>query len=81
MEANAQAPGTDSGQAILTVQGYKANRGGQPILVHLGGCWEQEQGQALGSAGQVVQGLELGLELASGTEFLANMDGKIALDL
>lgn len=81
MEANAQAPGVDSGQATLTVQGYKANQGGQPILVHLGGCWEQEQGRAPGLAGLLVQGLELGLEPVSGTEFLANMAGMIALDL
>lgn len=71
----------DSGLAILIVQGCKANQGGQPILVHLDGCWQQEQEQALGLEEQVVQGLEFELELVSGMEFLANMAGKIAQGL
>lgn len=47
----------DAVQAILTVLGYKANQGGQATLVHLGGCWQQEQEQVQGL------GLELKLEL------------------
>lgn len=82
VEASAQAPETDSVQASLTDPGYKANQGGQPILAHLGGCWEPEQ--APGLEVESVLGLELESELLSvgaGTEFRASRAGMTALSL
>lgn len=76
----------DAVQAILTVQGCKANQGGQASLVRLDGCCEQDQvlrlGQGLGQG--LEQGLEFELELVAGKAGiggLANKAGSFALEL